>query len=563
MTLRARIFLLSGGAVAVLLGLIFLFVQKRVQGAARADAERSLVVAARAVEDLAAASRDGQLAQVSLLARLPGIVAALEGPKRDFSALPELAGPRLAGVADLFLLADRSGQVLVARSDTVPGEMLRAAAGEPLAAARESGIASGLWSLGGGLYEVAAAVIEPRSGPAPLGIVALGRRVEEASAARLATLTQSHVVLVAGGEAIDSSLPAGAALEVAAAFPRLSSGRLKKVRLAEEPFLAHAKAIPAVYGGTVHVVLLRSLAASERLTREIRGDLEGIGASAVALVLLAGWLGARHLTEPLRRLGEAMVSMTRSGELRADFPPIGGGPEVELFEGSFRHLIASLERSRRERESSYVEAVRAVVAALDARDRQTTGHSFRVARYAVSLGRRLGLSHDELRVLEWGALLHDIGKIAVPDAVLRKRGPLTEGEWQIMRQHPDWGAWILADVGFLRPAVEVVRNHQECWDGSGYPRGLAGEEVPLGARIFAVVDTYDAITSDRPYRRARGHRAAVVELRRVAGVQLDPRVVEVFAAIPEMELRRLRALSGRAEMVTGKAGDAALASAGV
>jgi HD-GYP domain-containing protein (c-di-GMP phosphodiesterase class II) len=117
---------------------------------------------------------------------------------------------------------------------------------------------------------------------------------------------------------------------------------------------------------------------------------------------------------------------------------------------------------------------------------------------------------------------------------------LTEDEWRIMRQHPSWGYEILADVSFLRPALAIVYSHHERWDGAGYPRGLKGASIPLTARIFAVVDTYDAITSDRPYRRARGHAAAVAELDRVAGRQLDPQVIEAFLSVSEVELRRLR-----------------------
>jgi HD-GYP domain-containing protein (c-di-GMP phosphodiesterase class II) len=125
-------------------------------------------------------------------------------------------------------------------------------------------------------------------------------------------------------------------------------------------------------------------------------------------------------------------------------------------------------------------------------------------------------------------------------------GPLTDEEWHIMKQHPTWGFDMLAEVSFLQPAaLEIIYSHHERWDGQGYPRGIAAESIPLSARIFAVVDTYDAITSDRPYRRARPHQVAVNELQRVAGQQLDPAVVEVFRELPEVDLRRLRELCKR------------------
>ncbi|HYN21541.1 MAG TPA: HD-GYP domain-containing protein, partial [Thermoanaerobaculia bacterium] len=182
-----------------------------------------------------------------------------------------------------------------------------------------------------------------------------------------------------------------------------------------------------------------------------------------------------------------------------------------------------LKDSQRSRELSYVEAVGAIVTAADARDQETTGHSFRVALYAVELARRLGVEGEELKAIEWGALLHDVGKMVVPDEILRKGNPLNEDEWLIMKQHPSWGYEMLAEVSFLRSeSLDLIYSHHERWDGDGYPRGLAGEEIPLVARIFAAVDTYDAITSDRPYRRARPHSVAMAELEKVAGHQLDP-----------------------------------------
>lgn len=224
------------------------------------------------------------------------------------------------------------------------------------------------------------------------------------------------------------------------------------------------------------------------------------------------------------------------------------GSEVEDLRWAFRGLLKTVEASFRDRERSYAEAVGAVVAAIDARDHETTGHSFRVAHYALALARDLELEPEQLRAIEWGALLHDVGKIAVPDAILRKTGRLTEEEWHVMRQHPSWGFEMLADVKFLESELEIVYSHHERWDGGGYPRGLRREEIPLAARIFAVADTYDSITSDRPYRRARGHSEAVTELCRVAGTQLDPEVVETFLGISEMELRRLRERSERLDL---------------
>jgi len=172
-------------------------------------------------------------------------------------------------------------------------------------------------------------------------------------------------------------------------------------------------------------------------------------------------------------------------------------------------------------------------------DRETAGHSLRVAAYAVELARTMGFESDSVKAIEWGALLHDIGKIAVPDSILRKAAPLTPEEWLILRQHPVWGYALLAGESSLPAASqEIVYSHHEWWDGLGYPQGLAGEEIPLGARLFAVVDTYDAITSDRAYRRARSHRQALAELEQAAGTQLDPQIVAAFCRLSAVDPRR-------------------------
>jgi putative nucleotidyltransferase with HDIG domain len=262
--------------------------------------------------------------------------------------------------------------------------------------------------------------------------------------------------------------------------------------------------------------------------------------SAGLLAGIATWIAVRRISRPLRRLADAMSVMANTGTLHSDFQRSSGNRDVRLIEETFRTLLVSLVDSQRARERSYVEAVGAVVTAADARDHETTGHSFRVALYGMALARSLGLPADMLKAIEWGALLHDVGKMAVPDNILRKEGPLTANEWHIMKQHPTWGFDMLAEVSFLQPAaLEIVYNHHERWDGQGYPRKLAGEQIPLAARVFAVVDTYDAITSDRPYRRARSHGAAIAELERVSGQQLDPKMVTAFRRLPELELRQL------------------------
>src|SRR5882762_2231111 len=177
----------------------------------------------------------------------------------------------------------------------------------------------------------------------------------------------------------------------------------------------------------------------------------------------------------------------------------------------------------------------ALVTMLQRRDAETYEHSRRVARFSLRLARELSLDRVEMESLALGALLHDIGKIRVPDAILHKPDKLTPKEWLRMRNHPLYGQQILSGIKFLKRASRVVVQHHEKWDGSGYPWGLAGKEIDRNARIFAVTDAFDAMTSDRVYRAGLTYEAAVTELNEAAGTHFDPRVVEAFCSIPRRE----------------------------
>jgi putative nucleotidyltransferase with HDIG domain len=185
-----------------------------------------------------------------------------------------------------------------------------------------------------------------------------------------------------------------------------------------------------------------------------------------------------------------------------------------------------------ERERAHLAALAALVSALDARERETQAHSLRVQEYTLRLAQEIGVSEEDLVAIAAGALLHDIGKIGIPDAILLKPGPLTEEEWEVMRRHPQIGGEILKGLTHLEAAWAIVLAHQERWDGTGYPCGLAGAAIPPGARIFAVADTLDAVTSDRPYRKRRTFEFAREEIARCAGTQFDPEVVAAFLKVP-------------------------------
>lgn len=189
---------------------------------------------------------------------------------------------------------------------------------------------------------------------------------------------------------------------------------------------------------------------------------------------------------------------------------------------------------------NYRATLRGLAAALEARDVETRGHSDRVVAFCIRLGKQLHLSDDEMVALECGALLHDIGKIGVPDHILFKPGPLTDDEWAQMRRHVEYGGNILQGIEFLKDAAKVVEQHHEKYNGSGYLLGLSGEEIYIGARIFAVADAVDAFTSDRPYRAGRSFEEALDELWRCAGQHFDPKVVQAFTDVPLAEWRDIR-----------------------
>jgi putative nucleotidyltransferase with HDIG domain len=208
-----------------------------------------------------------------------------------------------------------------------------------------------------------------------------------------------------------------------------------------------------------------------------------------------------------------------------------------LYQDNLEKLVAArtelLRQAMADLEQSYDITLEALGDALDLKDAETEGHSKRVTAFTIALARAMNLDPAQIRIMARGAFLHDIGKMAIPDAILLKPGRLNGPEQFTMREHCARGYQMLRKINFLKDAAEIVYSHQEHYDGSGYPRGLRGDDIPLGARIFAVADTLDAITSDRPYRKANSFASARREIQRCAGTQFDPRVVQVYLSMPD------------------------------
>jgi response regulator RpfG family c-di-GMP phosphodiesterase len=276
--------------------------------------------------------------------------------------------------------------------------------------------------------------------------------------------------------------------------------------------VAFLKASRARYPGAVRILCTAA--------EDFRVALQAVNAGEVFRIISKPW----HQQELLNTVQQA----ADSARLRR---------ENERLTAELQAQNVKLEQMVQQRTQALLEGL---IAALDYRDAETQWHSRRVSLYARRLAEALGMQEPDLTVIEHGALLHDIGKIGVRDLVLLKPGPLTSEEWNEMRRHPELGWALLQRVDYLRPASAIVLQHQESWDGSGYPNRLKGTDIVIGARIFHVVDTLDAITSDRPYRRSRPFLDARKEIARCRGTQFDPAVVDAFLAVPPEDWERIR-----------------------
>jgi putative nucleotidyltransferase with HDIG domain len=282
------------------------------------------------------------------------------------------------------------------------------------------------------------------------------------------------------------------------------------------------------------------------------------GVEDVRLATQAMKLGAAdYLVKPVE-LEALRASVQRALEIK----------HMELELESYRRNLEAMVTQRTKQlqaamkriEMTYDETLAALGGALDLRDAETAGHSQRVSRYSLEIAKAMGCSSEQLKQIARGAYLHDIGKIGIPDAILLKQGRLDDQEMQVMQTHARIGYDMVSRIAFLAGAAEIVLTHQERYDGTGYPQGLVGDEIPLGSRIFVVADTLDAMTSDRPYRRALPFSAAKAEIIRESGHQFDPKVVEAFLSIPESVWEKIRRDVDR-EQRSGTAVAAALASA--
>jgi HD-GYP domain-containing protein (c-di-GMP phosphodiesterase class II) len=252
------------------------------------------------------------------------------------------------------------------------------------------------------------------------------------------------------------------------------------------------------------------------------------GLIALAAALSISIVASRSIARPLAKMASKLRKSSLTGDL-PEFDEVASGPHeiLDLARG-FNQAARAVREGRERLTRAYVEFVGSLAEALDARDSYTAGHSRRVSEYACTIATTMGLREEEVETIRIGALLHDLGKIGISDLVLQKPGRLTPEEEQVIRRHPMIGRRILENVHGFEPYLPIIELHHENWDGTGYPNGLRGEATPLHARIVKVADAYDAMTSDRPYRRGMRYAEAIAILRKVSGSETDSSVVEAF-----------------------------------
>jgi putative nucleotidyltransferase with HDIG domain len=537
--------------VAVILLIVFIVLVVDARDRVRAAETAKLDVSARVFTAFEARREQDQNATIATLAEAPTFKAALDtyiadsGPgssREQEQALRRTVAPqleRLAGVtgAQVLAILDTNNRVFAsagsARQRWPVGERVQLSA-------RGQTAFQGVAVVPSGAFRVSGAVLKVND--RDVGTLVLGTALDEAYARVLANLAQAGIVITVNGGVVGRTVAEEVTRDLLAAEGDPGETR----RLANDEH-----AIRTLFAsGPARIYSLASIdAAARSATREA---LRAIGTVAFGSVVLAFfgslWL-ARALTDPIKQIVNDIARMTAARDFERKLDAPGSSRELDSLADAFNKLMSGLTSAEAETQSAYVGAIRALAAALDARDPYTAGHSERVSALSVLIARNMHLSETDVDIIRLGALLHDIGKIGVSDHVLRKPGPLSADEFEQIRRHPGLGARILRKVPFLEPHLGIVELHHERPDGKGYPFGLLGDNIPLEARIVHVADAFDAMTSARAYRPARAASVALVELQRYSGSQFDPATVEALrtalAASPTAPERQLQALLGR------------------
>jgi putative nucleotidyltransferase with HDIG domain len=522
--------------VAIILSVVFMVLTLDARDRVRTAETDKLRVAGQVFTTLQKLRVQEQLAAMTTLAENPTLKAALDtyftegqftglAPEQERSLRDTVARETeklaLLTDADVLAIVDTQGTVFVSagagRQAWPPGQRIPELAGDQ--ASRQDVVA-----LPGGAFRLSGAPLT--LGDRAIGLLVQGTSLDANYAQELSDLSSAGVVVIVNDRVVARTVPDAVAQDL---LTSAAAGNVTRRLAGEEHAVGTLLTTPAA-----RIYTLSSIdAAARAATRDALVALGTIALGAFVLAAFGSFWLARTLTDPIDRLAGELDMMTAARDLRRPLPPSGTSRELDALTNTFNELMRGLAAAEAESRAAYLGAIRALAAALDARDPYTAGHSERVSALSVLMGRQMQLAPADLDVLRLGALLHDIGKIGVPDDVLRKPGALTAEEFEQIKRHPGLGARILRQVPFLTPHLPIVELHHERPDGKGYPFGLREDDIPLAARIVHVADAFDAITSARAYRPARARADAVAELQRHSGTQFDPASVDALViALP-------------------------------
>ena len=524
--------------VAVLLSGLFIAVTLDVRDRVRAEVVAKLEAGHRMLSALEDKRGDDLSTQVALLAENSTLKAALDIYQSESAmARPASSHEMVATVArELDKIASRIKPDILAVTDAAGRTVAvsgRLASGWPGTLPAVDGDTSEprLLLLPSGGFRLAGADVVLQDNV--LGRLQLATALDGQYARELSTLSGAATLIATSSQVLNTTLPEAEAAQLDAAtlrtLPSVRVARIGSTEYAIRELLREADA---------GVYVLDSI--DEAAAPALRRAGQTILLMAIVTFALAGlasiWL-ARTLARPIDTLARSLADMSRVRAFDAPLAKCGSSREIDSLTSAFNDMMAALRAAEEETQSAYVGTIRALAMTLDARDRYTAGHSERVSALSVAVGQHMDLPADQIDVLRLGALLHDIGKVGVPDDVLRKPNGLTAEEFEAIKLHPGLGARILRTVPFLAPHIPIVELHHERPDGSGYPHRLRGDEIPLLARIVHVTDAFDAMTSARAYRPARSSAEALRELWRCAGAEFDAEVVHALAsALPSIDL---------------------------
>jgi putative nucleotidyltransferase with HDIG domain len=530
--------------VALLLSLVFIVVSLNMRRQVRQNVAATLESTQRVFAELESLRQRELRARAAILAENPTLKAAID----TFAAESQAADQE--GRAQLVETVTRELEKLGSHVDAdaiilVDQRMHTLAAVGPLARQWPAGSRAaftvkptapdaleGILHASGAAYR--AVWVNLELDDIAIGTLYVATLVDDHYAENLGRVSNAQIAVITDGRIVAATLPAAAAraFDLLAGVTKPPDGTAE---LNGEVF-AFRRLLDI---GDASFYALGSIdELSKAATAAAMRTMSLLAAGAMLLALVGSvWL-ARTITLPIGQLSQSVEEVAQSRNFASQLPRSGSSRELDALSDTFNDLMASVSAAEAETEAAYTGAIRALAAALDARDPYTAGHSERVSVLSVAVGRTLSLNEAELEILRLGALLHDIGKIGVPDALLRKAGALTDAEYEQIKLHPVLGARILRSVPFLSPHIPIVELHHERPDGRGYPYGLQADAIPLAARIVHVADAYDAMTSARAYRGARSTATAVEELRRCSGTGFDTAIVEAFV----MSLRGLPGL---------------------